>query len=94
MINFSLKKHSVRTPLALFLVVASTVTFWFATAPEARATTVQLCHKKTQTISVIFGSLTWRRHKDHGDPDGPCSTTTAAHFLKPARPAGRQPQSN
>lgn len=31
-----------------------------------------VCHKRTLTITVPCDSLEYRRHRDHGDLDGPC----------------------
>jgi len=73
----------VRLPLCASLIVASVVALWLATAPRAEAVTVQICHKKVLTVSVIFGSLDYRRHKDHGDTDGACGMTTPNAVFSP-----------
>jgi sugar lactone lactonase YvrE len=35
-----------------------------------------ICHKGVQTLTLPCGSLEYRRHKDHGDTDGPCTGTS------------------
>ena len=74
-----------RIPVVFALIIASVVSLWFATARPAQAVVVQVCHKRVETISVVFGSLDYRRHKDHGDTDGPCNPTNTNAFFKPTR---------
>jgi len=73
----------VRLPLCASLIMASVVTLWLATARRAEAAFVQICQKKFLTVSVIFGSLDYRRHKDHGDTDGACSPTATNAVFSP-----------
>ena len=81
----SLRHNVVRVPIVFALIVASVVSLWFATARQAEAATVPICHKRTETIMVVFGGLDYRRHKDHGDTDGACASTTMSAFLSPKR---------
>jgi hypothetical protein len=91
LVNFPKANRAVRAPVFIMLVAASAVTFWFASAPKALATDCMVCHKRTQTLTLTCGSLAWRRHKDHGDPDGACGATTANSFVTPERPAPSHP---
>lgn len=34
-----------------------------------------VCHKKTTTLTLGCNSLDYLSHKDHKDPDGPCSAS-------------------
>ncbi|HEY4283697.1 MAG TPA: hypothetical protein VGM62_11595 [Chthoniobacterales bacterium] len=79
------RPNLARIPIVFALIIASVVSLWFATARPAQAAVVQICHKRVETISVIFGGLDYRRHKDHGDTDGPCGMTTSNHFLDPSQ---------
>jgi hypothetical protein len=94
-VNFtprSLRTAVVRIPIVSALIIAAVVSLWFVTARPALALNVQVCHKRVDTITVVFGSLDYRRHKDHGDTDGPCAATTSRAFLKPAHgPAKKTP---
>lgn len=75
-VNSPLRNQAVRTPVLILLTAASAVMVWFSAAPTGRADpTCTVCHKRTQTLVLICGSLDYRRHKDHGDPDGPCAAT-------------------
>ena len=93
-VNSPLANYAVRTSFAIALVATSAVTLWFATAPEARATTCQVCHKNAVTLTLTCGSLQWRRHIDHGDPMHACGATTSDNFLRPERPAPNEPIKN
>jgi hypothetical protein len=52
--------------------------FWFVTATTSLGATCTVCHKNVQTLNLPCNSLEYRRHKDHGDPDGACSTTNGS----------------
>ncbi len=41
------------------------------------STDCTICHKKTSTLTFPCNSLEYRRHKDHGDPDGACASQGA-----------------
>ena len=88
----SLRPNGVRVPIFFALIIASVVSFWFVVAPRADAgSNCDLCHKKVDTISVVCFGLDWRRHKDHGDTDGPCSATTSRPFLSPKHQPALKP---
>jgi hypothetical protein len=71
------RSRSISTSVGIMLATALAVSFWFATAPKASAgTNCTLCHKNTLTITVVCGSLDYRRHIDHGDTIGACVTPT------------------
>lgn len=79
------RPNLARLPVVFALLVASVVSLWFVVAPRAEAVTLcDVCHKGVLTVSTVCSSLDYRRHKDHGDADGPCSMTTSSAFLKPA----------
>jgi hypothetical protein len=70
-------KPAVRTTIWVIMAVTLAGVFWFATTPNGFAVnSCTVCHKGTQTITVPCNSLDYRRHKDHGDPDGPCPGST------------------
>lgn len=48
-----------------------------AVTPTPTPTPCVVCHKNTQTLVLACNSLEFRRHKDHGDPDGPCPSQGA-----------------
>lgn len=52
--------------------------FWFVTVPSSMGGACTVCHKNVQTLNLPCSSLEYRRHKDHGDPDGACSATTGS----------------
>lgn len=73
-------KPSVRTPVVITIAVALAVAFWFATSPNGLAdpsTDCTVCHKRTLTLTLTCGSVEYRRHKDHGDPDGACPASSS-----------------
>jgi hypothetical protein len=63
------------TSVAAILAMVLGVGFWFATAPKVSAADCTLCHKRTQTITVVCDSDDFRRHRDHGDTVGACQIT-------------------
>jgi hypothetical protein len=65
---------SISTLAGIVFATALATAFWFATAPKASAGDCTLCHKNTTTITVVCGSLDYRRHIDHGDTIGACVT--------------------
>jgi hypothetical protein len=87
-------RHPVRTPVALFLALASAVSLWFSAAPRAIAAPPMMCmvcHKHVVTLSVPCGSAAYHRHIDHGDAAGACGATTSNTFLDPLKPSRVQP---
>jgi hypothetical protein len=63
-----------------FLLVAVTLTgsvalFWFSASADDVDNVCIVCHKHTTTLTLTCNSLDYRRHKDHGDPDGACSAS-------------------
>jgi hypothetical protein len=52
--------------------------FWLVTTTSSMGATCTVCHKNVQTLSFPCNSLDYKRHKDHGDPDGACSGTTGS----------------
>ena len=78
------RPNLTRIPLVFALIIASVVSLWFAVAPRAQAgVNCDVCHKGVLTVTTICSSLDYRRHKDHGDPDGPCAPTSSKAFLSP-----------
>jgi hypothetical protein len=68
-------RAKARLSVSLLLVALSGTIFWFAVVPRARADTCIVCHKLTTTLYLTCDSLDYLRHKDHGDPDGPCPSS-------------------
>jgi hypothetical protein len=66
----------ISTSVAATLAIILAVTFWFASSPKVSAVDCTLCHKRTLTITVVCGSDDYRRHLDHGDTMGACTTPT------------------
>jgi hypothetical protein len=55
--------------------------FWFAASPSGFAgNTCMVCHKNATTLTLPCNSLDYRRHKDHGDPDGMCAGTPGSRI--------------
>jgi hypothetical protein len=84
----------IRTPVLLLLVAASAISIWFAivsTGMAAPPMMCTVCHKHVATLSLPCGGIAYRRHKDHGDPDGACGATTSNTFLDPLKPSRTQP---
>ena len=67
-----------RLQVSLLMITAAVLAgaSWFASAPAGMGDNAcTVCHKRTQTVTVPCNSLDYRRHKDHGDPDGMCTAT-------------------
>lgn len=64
------------------LIITATVlagASWFASAPSGMGdNSCTVCHKNTTTLTLPCNSLDYRRHKDHGDPDGMCAATSGS----------------
>jgi hypothetical protein len=61
---------------ALFTGALAAFAFAFMTAQSGNAdNTCVVCHKKTTTLTLGCNSIDYRSHKDHKDPDGPCSAS-------------------
>ena len=80
----SFRPNLVRVPVVFALIIASVVSIWFVVVPRAQAAPCDVCHKRVDTLSVVCFGSDYRRHKDHGDTDGPCPPTASQAFLKPA----------
>jgi hypothetical protein len=75
-VSVSPRATSVAASIGLMLGVTLAVAFWFTTSPSGNAQTqCQLCHKRTQTISVTCGSVQYNGHLGHGDTVGACPVT-------------------
>jgi hypothetical protein len=82
----SVRRELLSTSALALIVAILAGVFWFSTTSTARAgSSCTLCHKRTQTITVICGSLDYRRHLDHGDTSGACSATRTAEDPKDIR---------
>jgi hypothetical protein len=75
----SMGSRTVRTPVSILLFIAATVTFYFVWASAGRAddtnNVCMVCHLRKQTLTLTCNSIDYLRHKDHKDPDGPCSAS-------------------
>lgn len=83
-------KKAPRNALRLSLWMAATAmlagTFWFTSSPTSFADNAcTVCHKNATTLNPPCNSLDYRRHKDHGDPDGACANTTGSRIDDGAR---------
>jgi hypothetical protein len=63
--------------LVAILLSGSVALFVFSTMAQTTNDTniCIVCHKNTTTLTLTCNSLDYRRHKDHGDPDGACSAS-------------------
>ncbi len=66
----------LRILLVLVLFVSAAVMLCFVLTPrKVMAADCTVCHKRSVTLTFPCDSADYRRHKDHGDPDGPCSAS-------------------
>ena len=76
--RFKLGSTNVRTSISVALLAAAAAALWFsASSPGLADNNCTVCHKGTQTLVLTCNSLEYRRHKDHGDPDGACAATSS-----------------
>jgi hypothetical protein len=83
--NNNIQPKTRATALLTFVAVLAG-TFWIAASPALLAQKeedgdgglCQVCHKNRQTIELACNSLALRRHRAHGDFDGPCPPTTGS----------------
>jgi hypothetical protein len=64
------------TPISFLVATILAAGFWFTTARGvAGEPGCAVCHKRTTTLTFPCNSLEYRRHLDHGDPNGACGVT-------------------
>ena len=69
-------KQLAKASALFFAPLSLGLCFWLITGSAGLAdNTCTVCHKRTLTIMVPCNSLDYRRHKDHGDPDGACAAS-------------------
>lgn len=80
-----MKSLSLRKTVAFLLLASSALTFWFSATAYSAAIKggvpfedCPVCHKNATTLILTCNSLDYRRHKDHGDPDGECPPSTSS----------------
>lgn len=75
----------LRVFVGIVLLGAAAPMFCFAVdsgTTEDPATLCPVCHKGSLTLTPLCNTLDYRRHKDHGDPDGACAGSTISPPIK------------
>ena len=72
-------RSAIRIWLIAVLFTGSLAMFLFsAIAQTANDNTCIVCHKTFTTLTLTCNSIDYRRHKDHGDPDGACAASSGS----------------
>jgi hypothetical protein len=82
----------LRFLLVVLFLTGSVALFWFSASADDTDNVCVVCHKQTTTLTLTCNSIDYRRHKDHGDPDGACSATSQqASLVTPTDPVAVAP---